>query len=187
MNDKYRASKSMKLIPCLFLLLGLLSPLFAQQAEYQNNTILTGADQPHEYLPLIQDLNIALVVNQTSIKGDQHIVDFLLQQGISIKTIFAPEHGFRGKADAGETVANGIDLKTKIPLISLYGKNKKPSAEQLKGIDLVIFDIQDVGARFYTYISTMHYVMEACAENKVKMLVFDRPNPNGHYVDGPVH
>jgi len=149
-------------------------------------TVKVGAARIDEYLDLINNKNIALVVNQTSMIGNTHLADTLQQLGVSIKTIFAPEHGFRGKADAGEKVVDGIDTKTGIPLLSLYGKNKKPKSSQLEGIDLVIFDIQDVGARFYTYISTMHYVMEACAENGVEVLVLDRPNPNGHYVDGPV-
>lgn len=139
-----------------------------------------------EYLPLLQDKNVALIVNQTSLVGNTHIVDTLLSRGVKIKKVFAPEHGFRGEADAGEHIQNAVDTKTSLPIISLYGKNKKPSAEQLADIDLVIFDIQDVGARFYTYISTMHYAMEACAENNKAFLVLDRPNPNGHYVDGPI-
>ncbi len=148
--------------------------------------VKVGAARIAEYFDLINNKNIALVVNQTSTIGDTHLADTLQQLGIRIKTIFAPEHGFRGKADAGEKVVDGVDLKTGIPLLSLYGKNKKPKPAQLAGIDLVIFDIQDVGARFYTYISTMHYVMEACAENGVDVLVLDRPNPNGHYVDGSI-
>lgn len=145
-----------------------------------------GAEQMGEYLPLLEHKNIALVVNQTSIVGNVHLVDTLLSKTIEIKSIFAPEHGFRGQADAGEVVKNGIDLKTGLPIISLYGKNKKPTEEQLKDIDLVVFDIQDVGVRFYTYISTMHYMMEACAENNIPFLILDRPNPNAHYIDGPV-
>ena len=157
-----------------------------EQPFIEKKSILVGAAQMESYLPLLKGQNIALVVNQTSRVGEQHLVDALLSKKVAIKTIFAPEHGFRGKADAGEKVADGKDAKTGIPLLSLYGKNKKPSAAHLKDIDWVVFDIQDVGARFYTYISTMHYVMEACAENGVKFLVLDRPNPNGHYVDGPV-
>jgi uncharacterized protein YbbC (DUF1343 family) len=145
-----------------------------------------GATKMDEYLPLLKNKNIALVVNQTSIVGETHLVDALLEKGILIKKIFAPEHGFRGQADAGEHVKDDKDAKTGIPLISLHGKNKKPTAEHLQGIEVVVFDIQDVGARFYTYISSMSYVMEACAENNVKFMVLDRPNPNGHYVDGPV-
>ncbi|MBA2422435.1 MAG: DUF1343 domain-containing protein [Chitinophagales bacterium] len=149
-------------------------------------TIQPGASQVEEYLPVIRGKRIALVVNQTSTVGSQHLVDTLLRLGIEINKIFAPEHGFRGESDAGEQIATGIDLKTKIPIISLYGNVYKPTQENLSGIDLVIYDIQDVGVRFYTYISTLHYLMEACAENKVPLLVLDRPNPNGYYVDGPV-
>ena len=147
-----------------------------------------GNERLELYLALLKDKNVALVVNHTSlIKAQEHLVDFLLDKKVNIKVIFAPEHGFRGSADAGEAVKNGIDTKTNLPIISLYGNNKKPTNEQMKDIDVVIFDIQDVGARFYTYISTMHYVMEACAENQKKMLVLDRPNPNNipyEVVDG---
>ncbi|MDJ1468513.1 DUF1343 domain-containing protein [Cytophagaceae bacterium NT2B1] len=146
----------------------------------------TGAEQFKEYIADLKGKRVALVVNHTSLVGKTHLADTLLSQKINIVKIFAPEHGFRGDADAGEHVSNTIDKKTGLPLISIYGKNKKPSPEQLKDVDVVIFDIQDVGARFYTYISTMHYVMEACAENQKKCLVLDRPNPNGHYFDGPV-
>ena len=151
-----------------------------------NNIVRMGAERTEVYLPLLQNKRVALVVNQTSTIGDTHIADALLHQGVQVVKVFAPEHGFRGKADAGEKVSNSRDVKTGLPIVSLYGKNKKPNAEMLAGIDAVIFDIQDVGARFYTYISTMHYVMEACAENNIEVLVFDRPNPNGHFVDGPV-
>ena len=146
-----------------------------------------GADRPELYLPLLEHKNVALLVNQTSVvKSNQHLVDFLLEKNIKIKMVFAPEHGFRGKSDAGEMVKNGIDQKTKLPIISLYGKNKKPTKEALQDIDVIIFDIQDVGARFYTYISSLHYLMEAAAENNKTVIVLDRPNPNGMYVDGPV-
>lgn len=141
------------------------------------------------YLPLLAGKNIAIVGNQTSVifkkNGFIHLVDSLLSMGINITKVFSPEHGFRGEVDAGEKVLDGIDIKTGLPIVSLYGKNKKPTDEQLMGIDLVIFDIQDVGVRFYTYISTLHYVMEACAENDIPLIVLDRPNPNGHYIDGP--
>ena len=149
-------------------------------------TLKTGAEQTNLYVSDLKGKSVALVVNHTSTIGKTHLADSLLSLGIKIKTIFAPEHGFRGTADAGEHVANGIDKKTGLPIVSLYGNNKKPSAAQLEGIDVVIFDIQDVGARFYTYTSTMHYVMEACAEQSKKLLILDRPNPNGHYVDGQV-
>lgn len=150
---------------------------------------MVGANNTARYLPLLAGKNVALVTNQTSVifkkNGYTHLVDSLLSLGIHITKVFSPEHGFRGDVDAGETVADGFDVKTGLPLVSLYGKNKKPSAEQLQGIELVVFDIQDVGVRFYTYLSTLHYVMEACAENNIPLIVLDRPNPNGHYVDGP--
>ena len=149
-------------------------------------SLKTGAEQTNLYVPNLKGKTIALVVNHTSMIGKTHLADSLLLLGIKIKTIFAPEHGFRGTADAGEHVANGTDKKTGLPIVSLYGNNKKPNAAQLEGIDIVIFDIQDVGVRFYTYTSTMHYVMEACAELSKKLLILDRPNPNGHYVDGQV-
>ncbi|MCR4659572.1 MAG: DUF1343 domain-containing protein [Bacteroidales bacterium] len=128
---------------------------------------------------------VAVVANQTSIIGNTHLVDTLLALGIDIRKIFCPEHGFRGTAAAGAHVDNSVDPKTGIPIVSLYGKNKKPTQEQLKDVDCVLFDLQDVGCRFYTYISTLHYVMEACAEAGIPLTVLDRPNPNGHYVDGP--
>jgi uncharacterized protein YbbC (DUF1343 family) len=139
-----------------------------------------------EYLHLLKGKRVAIVGNQTSMVDKVHLVDTLLTRGVNVVQVFAPEHGFRGEADAGEHVLNGVDEKTGIPIVSLYGKNKKPYPSQLKGVDVVIFDIQDVGVRFYTYISTLHYVMEACAENKIPVIILDRPNPNGHYVDGPV-
>lgn len=144
-----------------------------------------GAERFDEYLPLIKGKKVALVVNQTSVVGNTHLLDTLLSLKVDVVKIFAPEHGFRGDADAGAHVSSSVDAKTGLPLVSIYGKNKKPSEEQLQDVDVVIFDIQDVGARFYTYISTMHYVMEACAENNKKVVVLDRPNPND-YVDGPV-
>ncbi|GMN10862.1 DUF1343 domain-containing protein [Croceitalea sp. MTPC9] len=151
--------------------------------------IVVAANRVETYLPKVKNKKIAVVANQTSVifkeKGYTHLVDSLLSLDINIKKVFAPEHGFRGKADAGELVKDGVDTKTQLPIISLYGKNKKPSAEQLKDIDLVLFDIQDVGVRFYTYIATLQLVMEACAKNNIPVLVLDRPNPNGHYVDGP--
>ena len=146
-----------------------------------------GAEQMEKLLPLLEGKRIALVVNHTSIVGRSHthLLDTLLNLKVDIRKVFAPEHGFRGNADAGETVKNGRDTKSGKPILSLYGKNKKPTPAQLEDIDLVLFDIQDVGARFYTYISTMHYVMEACAENKKSFIVTDRPNPCD-YIDGPV-
>ena len=148
--------------------------------------ILPGAYQLDRYLPLLENKNVALVVNHTSLVNETHLVDTLLGSNIQVDRIFAPEHGFRGEAGAGEIIQDGTDATTGLPIVSLYGKNKKPTAEQLKGVDVVVFDIQDVGARFYTYISTMHYVMEACAEQNKPLIILDRPNPNGYYVDGPV-
>ena len=150
------------------------------------NRPIVGAERMGEFLPLLQGKRVAVVGNQTSMVGNTHLVDTLLKCGIQVKKILTPEHGFRGTADAGAKVADGVDNVTGLPLVSLYGSHKKPTKEDLADVDFVVFDIQDVGARFYTYISTMHYVMEACAENNVKFLVLDRPNPNGHYVDGPV-
>lgn len=151
-----------------------------------NKTVLPGAVRTEVYLDLIKNKKIALLVNQTSMIDEVHLADSLKSLGVDVVKIFAPEHGFRGNADAGEVVKNGIDIKTGIPIISLYGKSKKPSKEDLEGVEMVVFDIQDVGARFYTYISGMTYTMEACAENNVKFMVLDRPNPNGFYLDGPV-
>ena len=148
--------------------------------------LMTGAEQLSAYLPLLQGKNIVLTVNHTSLIKGRHLADTLLTAGVNITRIFAPEHGFRGTADAGETVNNGKDTVTGLPVVSLYGKRKKPLLSDLEGIDMVIFDIQDVGARFYTYISTMTYVMEACAEQNIPVLVLDRPNPNGNYIDGPI-
>lgn len=148
--------------------------------------VKVGAERTPNYLPLLKGKSIAVIVNPTSKVKNKHLVDTLISSGIDIKTIFAPEHGFRGVEDAGTHVANGKDAKTNLPIISLYGKNKKPTPDQLKGIDIIVFDIQDVGARFYTYISTMHYAMEAAAENGITFLILDRPNPHGMHVDGPV-
>jgi len=145
-----------------------------------------GADRMDVLLPLLRNQNIALVVNHTSLLGNgTHLLDTLLASGIEVKKIFAPEHGFRGDADAGETIVNGKDAKTGLPMISLYGRIKKPTPQMLGDVDIVIFDIQDVGARFYTYITTMHRVMDACAENGKKFIVLDRPNPHD-FIDGPV-
>jgi uncharacterized protein YbbC (DUF1343 family) len=173
----------------LFILTLFISCAFVNSIEDQK-TIIVGANSTTEYLPLLKNKKVAIVANQTSVifkqnKGYSHIVDSLLSHQINIVKVFAPEHGFRGKADAGEHVNNHTDAKTGIPIISLFGKNRKPQPEVLEGIDIVIFDIQDVGVRFYTYISTMSNVMEACAEKGIPVIVLDRPNPNGHYVDGP--
>ncbi|MBI1223498.1 MAG: DUF1343 domain-containing protein [Bacteroidetes bacterium] len=155
-----------------------LLPLHAQ--------IKVGAERMHQYLPFLRDKEVCLVVNQTSRVGNQHLLDTLLSQGVQVKALFAPEHGIRGDHGAGEKVSSGKDAQTGLPIISLYGKHKKPTKEDLAGVGMVVFDIQDVGARFYTYISTLHYVMEACAEQGIPVLVLDRPNPNGHYIDGPI-
>lgn len=157
----------------------------SSQTDLSKN-LKTGAEQTNLYVADLKGKTVALVVNHTSTIGKTHLADSLISLGVKIKTIFAPEHGFRGTADAGEHITNGVDKKTGVPIVSLYGSNKKPSVAQLEGIDVVIFDIQDVGTRFYTYTSTMHYVMEACAEQAKELLILDRPNPNGHYVDGEV-
>jgi len=148
--------------------------------------IRVGAERTEVYFPWLKDKRIAVVANQTSMIKNVHLVDSLVHAGYDVKKVLCPEHGFRGDAEAGETFGNTVDEKTKLPVISLYGSNKKPKAKDLANVDIVIFDVQDVGVRFYTYISTMHYVMEACAENNKLFLVLDRPNPNGYYVDGPV-
>ena len=159
-------------------------------AIQEQKAITVGANRTQAYLGLLKDKKVGIVANQTSVifknnKNQTHIVDSLLSLNIAIKKVFAPEHGFRGQADAGEKVKDGLDTKTGLPLISLYGKNRKPSKELLQDLDVVLFDIQDVGVRFYTYIATLQLVMEACAENDIPVIVLDRPNPNGHYVDGP--
>ena len=148
--------------------------------------IITGAERVNKYLSLITNKQVAVVGNQTSMINNLHLVDSLISHKINIVKVFSPEHGFRGNEDAGAYIKDDIDSKTKLPIISLYGKNKKPSNDDLEDIDIILFDIQDVGVRFYTYISTLHYVMEAAAENNIELIVLDRPNPNGHYIDGPV-
>jgi uncharacterized protein YbbC (DUF1343 family) len=157
-------------------------------SPFQNDQIQTGAERMSAYLPILKGKTIGMIVNQTSIVGKRqtHLVDSLRSLGINIKVIFAPEHGFRGKADAGEHVDNTVDAKTGIPIVSIYGKKRKPDSADLKGVDLIVFDIQDVGVRFYTYISTLQEAMEAAAAFKLPFLILDRPNPNGHYVDGPI-
>lgn len=157
------------------------SPAQAPVAELK-----VGAEQLDRLLPHLQNRAVALVVNHTAMVGKTHLVDTLKSRGVNLKKIFGPEHGFRGNAADGEVVKHGVDTKTGLPVVSLYGRNKKPTAEQLADVDVVIFDIQDVGTRFYTYISTLHYVMEACAELEKTVIVLDRPNPHGSYVDGPV-
>lgn len=162
------------------------SAYFAAKAQVATSSISPGANQTAAYFSHLKNKKIGMVVNNTSTIGQKLSVDSLVAAGFSPSKIFAPEHGFRGESSNGASISNNIDEKTGIPIISLYGKHLKPSADDLNGLDLVIFDIQDVGARFYTYISTLHYVMEACAENNIPLLVLDRPNPNGFYIDGPI-
>ena len=145
-----------------------------------------GAERLELYLPRLEAKSVAVVANATSRVGEMHLVDALLEKDINVKKVFAPEHGFRGDLDAGQTVTDHFDAKTGLEIFSLYGSSKKPSAELLDDVDIMVFDIQDVGVRFYTYLSTLHYVMEACAENDIPLILLDRPNPNGGYIDGPV-
>ncbi|MBU3714047.1 MAG: DUF1343 domain-containing protein [Ferruginibacter sp.] len=174
-----------KLIPFVFILIALQS--CAQSRIHQADLdIKTAAEQMDLYLPLLSNKKVGVFANQTSMVKDSHLVDTLLHKGINVKKIFGPEHGFRGKADAGEHVNNDIDRKTGIPIISLYGNHKKPTAEDLKDLDILVFDIQDVGVRFYTFVSSLEYFLEAALENNKPLIILDRPNPNGFYVDGPV-
>lgn len=170
-----------------FWLLGLLITPELQAITSQKAPLKLGAERIDVITRLLKDKRVGLVVNQTSIleKQQKHLLDALLENGVDVKKVFAPEHGFRGTADAGADIKDSRDQKTGIPIVSIYGKNKKPTAEQLTELDVLVFDIQDVGARFYTYISTMHYAMEACAENNIEFIVLDRPNPND-FVDGPM-
>ena len=167
------------------------TPTISNKTKIITNTktisFSTGADNDAGIYKVLKNKKVGIVTNQTGILSDKtHLVDLLVDKNIDLQKIFAPEHGFRGTADAGEHVIDGKDTKTGLPIISLYGDNKKPKAEQLAGIDILIFDLQDVGARFYTYISSLHYVMEACAENNIPLVILDRPNPNGSVVDGPI-
>ena len=164
----------------------LLAVLMITAACCAAQRLIPGAECTQDYLPLLSGKRVALLINQTSRIGPRLLADSLLRRGVRLTKIFVPEHGFRGTGDAGAHIANGKDSATGLPLISLYGKAKKPTAQQLEGVDVVVYDIQDVGARFYTYISTLQYMMEACAENGKRLIILDRPNPNGHYVDGPV-
>jgi len=208
---KYKISTYLILIGCLIVTVSCSSKTKMNTNE-ESNTILdtttlklsiqTGAENFSSYLPLLKNKKVGIVTNQTGIVRKinatavpqnttseltkESLVDFLLDKNISLQKIYAPEHGFRGTADAGELIKDGKDTKTGLPIISLYGDNKKPKPEQLKGIDVMVFDLQDVGARFYTYISSLHYVMEACAENNIPLIVLDRPNPNGGIIDGPI-
>jgi uncharacterized protein YbbC (DUF1343 family) len=168
---------------CLVLLLSSLIACFTAASQ---NSIIPGAERMSTYLPLLKGKTVAVFANQTSIVGKSHLVDTLVKQGVKVVKIFAPEHGFRGEADAGEKVDNSIDKRTGVPVISLYGKHKKPTADDLRDVDILIFDIQDVGVRFYTFISSLQYYMEAAFENSKPLMILDRPNPNGFYVDGPV-
>ena len=181
----------MKLLISGIIILFIVLPffIFPQQKDVElvdYTHITCGAQRMSEYLPLLKSKNVAVVANQASLIGKTHLVDTLLSSGIRIVKIFSPEHGFRGKAEAGALIENGKDTETGLPVTSLYGKHKKPTAEDMTGVDIVLFDLQDVGVRFYTYISTLTYVMESCAENNIPLIVLDRPNPNGFYVDGPV-
>ncbi len=184
-NRMILSLKNKDLLLIVLIYFGFCQMSFAQNLD--KNCFKTGADRPELYLPLLKNKTIGVVTNQTGLMKDKtFLVDFLVKNDVKIKSIFAPEHGFRGDADAGEYVKNGVDTKTGIPIVSLYGSNKKPKPDQLKGIDIVLFDIQDVGVRFYTYISTLTYVMEAAAENNIEVIVLDRPNPHDGYIDGPV-
>ena len=179
-----------KKITVLLFLVALLSFNAISQSNIEkikaNNTITPAANLPNTYLPYLKGKKIALVTNQTGMYNEMHLVDFLLENEITISKIFAPEHGFRGDASDGTEIKNGKDTQTGIQVISIYGKKKKPSKEDLKDVDIIVFDIQDVGVRFYTYISSLSYVMEAAAENNIQIIVLDRPNPNSHYIDGPI-
>ena len=161
-----------------------------QSNTHAQTPLSVGAQQTEHYLPILKNKNVGIVANQTTVifkeNGYTHLVDSLLSLNIAVKKVFAPEHGFRGTADAGETIKDGIDSGSGVPIVSLYGANKKPDAKILEGLDLIIFDVQDVGARFYTFLSTLHYMMETCANLGITVVVLDRPNPNGHYVDGPI-
>jgi uncharacterized protein YbbC (DUF1343 family) len=184
--------ESMKFKPTyLIMLVGIsiciaLLQAFVPLEQSIEGKLQTGAEQMDKYVPYLKDKRVGMVVNQTSIIEGVSSVDKLISLGVKVVTIFGPEHGFRGNASAGVKIDNAVDAKTGIPIFSLYGTHLKPTANDLKGIELMVFDIQDVGARFYTYISTLHYVMEACAENNIELIILDRPNPNGFYVDGPV-
>ncbi len=170
-----------------FIILAVSFIFFVQAFEsVKSQNIIPAAYRTEEYFPLLMGRSIALVGNQASKLGRIHILDTLIKSGITIRKIFCPEHGFRGNIGAGEKVKSTTDSLTGIRIISLYGKHIKPKADELADVDVVLFDIQDVGVRFYTYISTLHYIMEACAENKKKLVLLDRPNPNGFYIDGPV-
>lgn len=196
-NQKFVLRKAKNTIFLVFLMLSCknngqkINSAAFSSAEKNVPEIILAANRMEVYLSDLQNKKVGIVTNQTGVvKAENqsyvHLVDTLLKRNINVVKVFAPEHGFRGEADAGEVVKDGKDTKTGLPIVSLYGKNKKPSQQQLADIDVVLFDLQDVGVRFYTYISTLHYVMEACAEQKIPLIVLDRPNPNAHYIDGPV-
>jgi uncharacterized protein YbbC (DUF1343 family) len=177
------------ILPFVLMTCGPEKPMISYSSAQQNDSntiVIPGAERIATYLPMLKNKRIALVVNQTSMVKENHLVDTLLKLGVDIKTVFAPEHGFRGKADAGEAVGDMKDPRTGLPIVSLYGKKKKPLPEELENVDILIFDIQDVGVRFYTFISTLHYIMEACQENNKPLILLDRPNPNGYFVDGEI-
>ena len=174
----------MKMLKEFFI--GIMLLLVSVLGTANEKEILPAAWRMDNYLPQLKGKKVALLINQTSIVGNQNLLDTLLKRGVNVVKVFVPEHGFRGTADAGEHVKNELDEATKIPIISLYGNNKKPKPEQLEDVDVVVYDLQDVGVRFFTYISSLEYLMEACAENNKELMVLDRPNPNGFYIDGPV-
>lgn len=176
----------MRKFTLFFLLSSTIFLVNCQEKKSFVNTIITGAERTEEYIPLLKDKKVGMVVNHSSKIGNIHLLDTLLLLGIDLKVIFSPEHGFGGKGDAGEYISDKKEDKTGIKIISLYSKKRKPVPEDMKGLDYILFDIQDVGVRFYTYISTLHFVMEACAEAGIPVLLLDRPNPLGYYVDGPV-
>ncbi|MDR9486457.1 DUF1343 domain-containing protein [Salibacter sp.] len=189
MNSNFKRIKVKRFVEGAGFLLLFLVSFFCNGQSHTLKTdddISMGAERLPKYASKLAGKRIAVVANHTAVVEGEHLVDYLLQSGLNVTKVFSPEHGFRGTADAGETVKSKTDSKTGLPIISLYNSKKKPSKADLKNVDVVIFDIQDVGVRFYTYISTLHYLMEACAENDKKLWVLDRPNPNGFYVDGPV-
>jgi len=183
-----RALTSMAAIAALFAACSFsrISHQNAKSVTGANNVIMTGAEQMKLYLPLLKGKIVGVVANPTSMIGRTHLVDSLIKSGIKIKSVFGPEHGFRGNTEAGGSIANDLDSRTGLPVVSLYGKHNRPAPTELSGIDIMLFDIQDVGVRCYTYISTLTYVMEACAAAHIPVVVLDRPNPNGYYIDGPI-
>jgi uncharacterized protein YbbC (DUF1343 family) len=168
----------------MFLILVMIS--YSQVPQKQTEKIIPGGEQSDVYLPLLKGKSVGLVINHTAMAGNQHLLDFLTGKKINVVTVFAPEHGYRGEAADGDIIRDGRDEKTGVQVVSLYGENRKPTPEQLKQTDVMVYDIQDVGCRFYTFLSTLYYVIEACAENDIPLIVLDRPNPNGDYVAGPV-